>query len=83
MQYDFTKFQATSVVIETEIPLYAYGTFGNVNRSFVEPTLSNTIYEAFIGASMSTFTKIDGVLQDIVDVHGAILTTQFDGASCT
>lgn len=57
LQYDFTNTLHTTIVIEQEIAKYAYGFFGNVNRSFVEPNLSNTIYEAFIGASMNSFTK--------------------------
>jgi len=75
MQYDFTRTIHQSIEIGREFTKFSYGIFGKDDRSFVEPKLSNTIYEAFVGASMKSFTQSDGNAKDIVRVHGAVLTT--------
>ena len=52
LQYDFTRTLHQSIEIERDVTKFTYGIFGKGNRFFVEPNLSSTIYDAFIGASM-------------------------------
>ena len=42
-------------MIEKEVPIYAFAVFGHPSRSYVEPTNSGTIFEAFWGASKTRF----------------------------